>query len=209
MNFINKFNVQQWVQSSFQLTLRYEWDILKSNFILAKYGELLAEYIKENWYRFQDDCYTALRNSQICLEELLLTLSSINPSIQFTIEYSKDQIPILDTLIKRNENGIRIDLYHKPIDTKTPIDTYGHHCKRNIPFCLARKICSIAENNTEKLKNLENLKSILLKYHYTDSIIKLRFQKVLSKPQKDLQKPIKPSNQNILPVITTFNPKLH
>ena len=207
MNFINKFNVQQWVQSSFQLTLRYEWDILKSNFILAKYGEILAEYIKENWYRFQDDYYTTLRNSQICLEELLLTLSSINPSIQFTIEYSKDQIPILDTLIKRNENGIRMDLYHKPIDTKTPIDTYRHHCKRNIPFCLARRICTIAESNTEKLKNLEKLKSILLKYHYTDSIIKLRFEKVLSKPQKDLRKPIKPSNQNILPVITTFNPK--
>ena len=129
MNFINKFNVQQWVQSSFQLTLRYEWDILKSNFILAKYGEILAEYIKENWYRFQDDYYTTLRNSQICLEELLLTLSSINPSIQFTIEYSKDQIPILDTLIKRNENGIRMDLYHKPTDTKTPIDTHRHHCK--------------------------------------------------------------------------------
>ena len=28
-----------------------------------KYGELLAENIKENWNRFLDDCYTALRSS--------------------------------------------------------------------------------------------------------------------------------------------------
>ena len=46
-----------------------------------KCGELLAEYVKENWNRFLDDCYTVLRSSQITLQELLLTLNSINPSI--------------------------------------------------------------------------------------------------------------------------------
>ena len=64
------------------------------------YGELLHEYIKENWNRFLDDCYAVLRSSQISPEELLLTLNSINPSIQFTVEYSKTQIPFLDILIK-------------------------------------------------------------------------------------------------------------
>ena len=71
-----------------------------------KYGELLAEYIKENWNHFLDDCYIVLRSSPISPEELLLTLNSINPSIQFTMEYSNDQIPFLDILIKTNENGI-------------------------------------------------------------------------------------------------------
>ena len=78
-----------------------------------KYGELLPEYIKENWNRFFDDYYTVLGSSQISSEELLLTLNSINHSIQFSMEYSKDQIPFLDTLINRNENGIWMDLYHK------------------------------------------------------------------------------------------------
>ena len=55
-----------------------------------KYGELLAEHIKENWNRFLDDCYTVLSSSQISPEELLLTLNSINPSIQFTMEYNED-----------------------------------------------------------------------------------------------------------------------
>ena len=53
---------------------------------------------------------------------------------------------------------------------------------------------------------MKNLKTNLLKYHYPDSLKKQGFQKALSIPQKDLQKPKKPSNENILPFITTFNP---
>ena len=102
-----------------------------------------------------------------------------------------------------------MDLYHKPTDTQRCLpftSSHPNHCKRNIPFCLARRICTIAENNTEKLKNLENLKSNLSKYHYPNSLIKQGFQKALSIPQKDLRKPKTPSNENILPFITTFNP---
>ena len=71
-----------------------------------KYGELLVEYVKENWNHFLDACYTVLRSSQISPEELLLTLNSINPLIQFIMDYNKDQIPFLGILIKRNKSGI-------------------------------------------------------------------------------------------------------
>ena len=156
-----------------------------------KYGELLAEYIKENWNRFLDDCSTVLRNGQISPEELLVTLNSINPSVQFTMEYSADQIPFLDILIKRNENAIWDDLYHKPTDIQGCLPfTFCHpnHWERNILFCLAWRICTITENNAEKLKNLENLKSNLSKCHYLDSRIKQGFKKALSIPQKRLTK---------------------
>ena len=66
-------------------------------------------------------------------------------------------------------------------------------------------MCTIAENNAEELKNLENLKTNLSKYHYPDSLTKQGFQKALSIPQNDLRKPKKPSKENILPFITTFN----
>ena len=73
-----------------------------------------------------DDCCTVLRSSQISPEELLLTLNSINPSIQFTMEYSKDQIPFLDILMKRNENGVWMDRYYKPTDTQTIVNEISH-----------------------------------------------------------------------------------
>ena len=125
------------------------------------------------------------------------------------MECSKGQIPFLDILIKRNENGIWMDLYHKPTDTQvcSPfIFSHPKHCKRNVAFYLARRICTIAENNSEKLRSSENVKSNLSKYHYPDSPIKQGSQKALSIPQKDLRKPKKPSNENILPFIARFNP---
>ena len=78
------------------------------------------------------------------------------------MEYSKDQISLLDISIKRTENGIWMDLYHKPRDIQRYLpftSSHPNHCKQKIPFCLARRICTIAKNNTEKLKNLEKLKS--------------------------------------------------
>ena len=82
------------------------------------------------------------------------------------MEYTKDQIPFLDISIKKNENGIWMDLYHKPTDTRRCLpftSSRTNHCKRNIPFYLTPRLCTIAENNTVKLKNLENLKSNLSK----------------------------------------------
>ena len=97
---------------------------------------------------------------------------------------------------------------HKPTHTQmylTFSSSQINHCKRNIQFCLAQRICSIAENNTGKLKNLKNLKRNLLKYHYPDSLTKQEIQNTPSIPQKYLQKPKFLLNKNILPVIRTFN----
>ena len=59
------------------------------SFCTFEYGELLAEYIEEKGNHILDDSHTVSRRSQINPEELLLTSDSINPSIQFTMEYSK------------------------------------------------------------------------------------------------------------------------
>ena len=77
----------------------------------------------------------------------------------------------------------------KTLQTKYPI----FFSTKNLYYC-------------RKMENLENLKSNLSKNNYPDSLIKQRVQKALSMPQKDLQKPKKLSNENILPFITTFNP---
>ena len=102
-----------------------------------------------------------------------------------------------------------MDLYHKPTDTQkclTFTSSHPDHCEQNIPYCFARRICTITENNAEKLKNLENLKSNLSKYNYLDLLLKQGFEKALSIPQKGLKNPKKSSNENILLFITTFNP---
>ena len=105
--------------------------------------------------------------SQISPEESLLSLNSINPLIQFTMEYSKNHLPFLVILIKQNGNDILMDLSHKPTDTQVCLPfTSSHpiHCKWNISLCLVRRISTIAEINAEKLRDLNNLKLNLSKY---------------------------------------------
>ena len=99
------------------------------------------------------------------------------------MEYSNDQIPFLDILIKRNESSIWMNLYHKPTDTQRCLTFTSSHpnlCKRNTLFCSTRSICAIAENNTE---NLENIKSNLSKYHHPN-YTRQGFQKPLQYHKK-------------------------
>ena len=89
-----------------------------------------------------------------------------------------------------------MDLYHNSLPFKF---SHSSHCKRNIPILLSTKDLYYWRKYYRELRNFQNLKS-------NTSIIKQGFQKALSIPQQDLRKPKKPSNQNILPFIATFNP---
>ena len=80
-----------------------------------KFGEDLGNFIFENWSRFLDDCEALLEENDA--NDLLSILNSIKPSIQFTMEYSKDAIPFQNLLIKRNNDKIWMDIYYKPTDT--------------------------------------------------------------------------------------------
>ena len=92
---------------------------MSSRFVFCrdKFGEDLGNFIFENWSCFLDDCETLLEESKTNPNDLLGIWNSINPSIQFTIGYSKVAIPFLDILIKRNNNEIWMDIYYKLTDT--------------------------------------------------------------------------------------------
>ena len=71
-----------------------------------KFRENLGNFVFENWNHFLNDCETLLEANKMSPNDLLSILNSINPSIQFTMEYSKDAIPFLDILITRNNDNI-------------------------------------------------------------------------------------------------------
>ena len=125
------------------------------------------------------------------------------------MEYSKDAIPFLDILIKRNNDKIWMDIYYKPTDTHRCLpfsSNHPKHCKNNIPFTLARRICTIVENNEAKLKHSENLKMNLGRYQYPKHLIEFGINKALIIPLQELGTPKTISNDNSLPFITTCNP---
>ena len=99
------------------LTMGY-FEIKFYNICEVKWGMELANTLKENWSRFLDDCETVLDKTKIKPDDLLETINSIHPAIQFTMEFSDNQIPFPDILIKKDETGIWMDLFHKTTDTR-------------------------------------------------------------------------------------------
>ena len=76
----------------------------------------------------------------------------------------------------------------------------------NTQFVTARRICTIAENNSVKKRHLKRLKENLRTYGYPEKLLKLEYKKTLQIPQKELDRPIVIENSNNLTFINTFNP---
>ena len=175
-----------------------------------KWGEIVKNYIYNNWKRYLDDCQIPTDTSLINPNDLLDLLNSINEKIQFTMELSKENVPFLDILIKRNENLIWMDLYHKPTDTRRCVEfssCHPNHCKRNIPFSLARRVHVICENEKEKAIHLRELNENLQKQGYPKNLITNAFTKAAHIPTEELRKPkAKENDKNVLSFISTHNP---
>ena len=75
------------------------------------------------------------------VEELLIHLNNVRPSIRFTVEVEKDgRLPFLDTLLQSREDGsLDITIYRKPTHTDRYLDFHSHHPpqdKRGLFKCL-------------------------------------------------------------------------
>lgn len=190
------------------LTMGY-FELKLYNICELKWGTNFSESLKENWRRFLDDCETNLDKTIVTPEVLLETLNSLHPAIQFTMEYSENEVPFLDILIKKQNANIWMDLFHKSTDTRRCLpfaSNHPAHCKRNIPFSLARRICTIVENHERKLIHLDELRKNLAKYQYPKTVIEFGIQKALSIPQNELRKEKTKSSENVISFISTHNP---
>ena len=78
--------------------------------------------------------------------------------------------------------------------------------QKNIPFTLARSICTIVENTEANMNYLENCKMNLSKYQYPTQLTEFGINKTLSIHLRELRTPKIISNDNSLLFITTYNP---
>ena len=94
-------------------------------------------------------------------DDLLSILNQINNNIQFTMEKSQTRLPFLDIIINKSGTKVWMDIYNKPTDSKRYVpftSNHPRHCLTNIPFSLARRICTIVEKENVKKKRFKELK---------------------------------------------------
>ena len=111
--------------------------------ISIQFDQNFSDYVIQFWERYFDDCIIFWSRSEEDLCRFKDLINSLHPSIKFTMETSDTQLPFLG-------NQITTDIYYKSTDTHQYLNFHSchpSHTKRNIPYCMARRICAIVSDN--------------------------------------------------------------
>ena len=125
------------------------------------------------------------------------------------MERSTTNSPVLDIMINKTGRKIWMDIYNKPTNSKRYVPFTSNHPRsslRNIPFCLARRICAIVEQEETKLKRLSELKTSLRKQKYLIALIENSIKRALQVSLNELRKPKEKGREEIIPFVSTHNP---
>jgi hypothetical protein len=126
------------------------------------------------------------------------------------MDSSPTELPFLDILIKKQGTHIVTDIYHKPTDTKQYLhfnSSHERHIKINLPYSLARRICTIIKDNELRINRLEELMQSLLQRGYPDKLIRDGISKALELDIAELRTPkMKSNDNNVIAFVTTHNP---
>lgn len=176
-----------------------------------QYGTDFKHYILRTWKRFLDDCFVFWTKSVEELESFHNLLNSIHPSIQFTKESSNIELPFLDILLKVKDNKILTDIYYKKTDSHQYLNfasCHPAHTKRNIPYCLARRICAIVVDSELRKIRLEELEKYLREQNYPLLLIKDGIKKACQLSITELRTPKTRETEDIIPLVTTHDPSM-
>ena len=137
-------------------------------------------------------------------------LNSLHPDIKFKVQKSAEKLPFFNIMVIKCGTSIITDIYFKSTDSKQYLNFNSCHpktTKTNIPFSLARRICTIVSDSNILKIRLQELASTLRSRHYPDQVIKTGILKAIKIPRNTLLNTHKEVGINITPFISTYNPK--
>ena len=94
-----------------------------------------AEFKPYLWWRYIDDIFFLWEHG----EEKLKSFTKMNPTIKFTIDWSKRSIHFLDVTISTAEGVIEIDLYVRSTNRHQdllPSSCHLFYCKKGMPYSM-------------------------------------------------------------------------
>ena len=103
------------------------------------------------------------------------------------------RISFLNITLYKENNSLKTDIFYKKTDSHDYLpfgSCHPRHTKQNIPYTLARMICSIVDDPLRKLYRLEELKFWLLKSGYEEDIIDSKTNMLKNICTSDLRKKV-------------------
>ena len=100
-----------------------------ANLFMARLEDRLlanCEYKLPLHLRYIDDIFFIFPYSEADLHKFMHYMNNSHPTIKFTEEHSRSEVIFLDTIVKRLDNKLYTDLYTKPTDTHSYLNTRAH-----------------------------------------------------------------------------------
>ena len=148
-----------------------------------KHMEKLKELGLQDWFRYVVDIFATI-NNQKSSKDILEYLNNQHECIKFTLEEeNNNQLPFLDTLVKRKEQGYYTTVYHKKTFTGVYLNwnsLTSRKYKIKLIYCLCDRIWKISLNEEDRNFEFNKLRTILIKNDYPDHIIDREIDKFIT-----------------------------
>ena len=178
--------------------------------VLENFGKKTHDFVVQNWYRFLDDGFIFWDDTLGDYHIFVNLLNSLHPNIKFTHESSKEKISFLNILLYKSKGKVEMDIFYKKTDNHDYLpfkSCHPRHTTDNIPFTLARMVCSIVSSPAVKHQRLIELFGWLQNSGYPFDKICDSFTKVNSIDQKVLREKVIREKKDQLIFVNTFNPQ--
>lgn len=192
------------------LVLGYVEEELLYPKIAEIYNTEFKIYIINYWKRFLDDVFILWPKSKHELNCFNILLNNLHKDLKFTMENNIEKLPFLDVLVKLKGDQIETDIYYKPTDSKQYLlfnSCHPKHTKQNIPFSLARRLCTIISNRDVLHLRLNELNKFLASLKYPQKLIENGIQRALAIEQSELRKTKLKTDEKVIPYVSTHNPR--
>jgi len=142
---------------------------------------LYTATVKAKYYkRFIDDIFLIVDCGETQLTEFIEHMNSQNPSIQFTHEYSKEEITFLDDTVYRERDKLQVKTFIKPTNKQLYISSKSHHppgATKGVAFGEAIRYLRTNSDKKQFYKMLFLHKRNVLKRGYPRSLINKAMKK--------------------------------
>ena len=127
-------------------------------------------------------------------------LTSLSPSIKFTVKHSDKQLEVLDTLLCIVNGCIESEVYSKPTDGHMSLLPQSSHYRfmyLHIPFGVEIRIRRICSQEDWFEEQLLEYKQYFKRRNYENCVIQKEFDKVKNMSRSQTLKPKTASDQNV------------
>ena len=169
---------------------------------------------QQEWMRYLDDCFIYWDTRLGPVTQLHNMLNELHHNIKFTIETNDQRMNFLDITMMVQKKKVITDIYYKPTDTHNYVpfnSTHPKHILKNIPYNLARRLCTIVDSKKTLNMRMKELQETLAHLGYPQNLIENienGFKKAKAIPQEELRTAKeKSSNENLLTFVSTNNPR--